>query len=111
WNPGSGSSVLLPEGVYADGAVGVRQVDEAGNEGTPTFLGPITVDLTDPAAINAELDNDTGSSASDGVTNDGTVVLTSVLEPGATWQYTTNGGTSWNPGSGSSVLLPERVRG
>src|SRR5205823_203648 len=41
---------------------------------------------------------------SDGITNSG-VVNVSGLESGGTWQYSTNGGTTWTAGSGSSFTL------
>ena len=49
---------------------------------------------------------DTGSSASDGVTKNGQVNV-SYLADGSTWQYSVNGGSTWQTGSGSSFTLAE----
>ncbi len=51
---------------------------------------------------------DTGSSPSDGITNNG-VVNVSGLADGATWKYVTDGGSTFTAGSGSSFTLPEKV--
>src|SRR5690606_20324875 len=50
------------------------------------------------------LANDTGASGTDGITNDATVNVTGIVA-GATWEYSTNGGTTWSPGSGTSFEL------
>ena len=47
---------------------------------------------------------DSGISNSDGITNVGTVVVSGLLS-GATWQYSTNNGTTWINGSGISFTL------
>jgi VCBS repeat-containing protein len=102
WTPGTGNSFDLAAGDYADGVVQVRQTDEAGNEGTPASLGPVTVDTTVAAPV-ASLESDTGT-AGDGVTSDGTVTVGG-LEEGATWEYSTDGGQSWTTGTGTSFEL------
>jgi len=53
---------------------------------------------------SGELANDTGTSDSDGVTTDGTVNV-SGLEDGAAWQYSVDGGTTWEDGSGNQFEL------
>lgn len=55
-----------------------------------------TLDTT-ASAPGVALDNDTGSSKSDGITNDGHVTISGV-EPGATWEYQVDGG-QWQAGS------------
>ncbi|ERL52012.1 Ig-like domain-containing protein, partial [Halomonas huangheensis] len=107
WAAGSGDSFALPEGVYADGAVQVRQTDAAGNVGDTASLGAVEVDATLPAAPTIALSNDTGVDG-DGITSEG-VVTVSGLEPDATWEYTTDGGTTWETGAGDSFALPEDV--
>ncbi|MFC7050150.1 beta strand repeat-containing protein [Emcibacter nanhaiensis] len=108
WNAGTGTSFTLAEAVYADGDVQARQTDVNGNTGAAANLGAATVDVTNPAAPSAALANDTGSSGSDLVTNDGQVDVTG-LESGASWDYSTDGGTTWNIGSGTSFTLAEGV--
>ena len=51
---------------------------------------------------------DTGSSPSDGITNNGVVNVTGLAD-GATWKYVTDGGSTFTAGSGSSFTLPEGV--
>ncbi|KKX33014.1 Ig-like domain-containing protein [Rhizobium sp. LC145] len=104
WLTGAGNGFELAEGAYADADVQVRQIDAAGNEGPATPLGPITVDLTPPAAPTAVLQVDTGS-IGDGLTSDGTVTV-SGLEEGAVWEYSLDGGGTWQAGTGNSFELP-----
>ncbi|WP_230964027.1 beta strand repeat-containing protein, partial [Burkholderia stagnalis] len=73
--------------------VQVRQTDIAGNTSVPTSFG-FTLD-TSAAAPGVALTTDSGSSASDHVTNVGTLNLTGV-ETGATVEYSTDGGHTWN---------------
>ena len=73
--------------------VQVRQTDIAGNTSDPTSLG-FTLD-TSAAAPGVALATDSGSSASDHITNVGTLNLTGV-ETGATVEYSTDGGHTWN---------------
>ncbi|WP_196587650.1 Ig-like domain-containing protein, partial [Burkholderia stagnalis] len=73
--------------------VQVRQIDVAGNTSSATSFS-FTLD-TSAAAPGVALTTDSGSSASDHVTNVGTLNLTGV-ETGATVEYSTNGGHTWN---------------
>ncbi len=101
WSAGSGSSFTLT----GDGlkSVVVRQTDGAGNASVNSAALNFTLD-TAVAAPAIALASDAGSSASDAITNVGTVAVTG-LEPGASWQYSTNGGTTWSAGSGSSFTV------
>ncbi|WP_232448866.1 Ig-like domain-containing protein, partial [Burkholderia ubonensis] len=73
--------------------VQVRQTDVAGNTSDPTSFS-FTLD-TSAAAPGVALTTDSGSSASDHVTNVGTLNLTGV-EAGATVEYSTDGGHTWS---------------
>ncbi|RQY33825.1 Ig-like domain repeat protein [Burkholderia stagnalis] len=73
--------------------VQVRQIDVAGNTSSATSFG-FTLD-TSAAAPGVALTTDSGSSASDHVTNVGTLNLTGV-ETGATVQYSADNGSHWN---------------
>ncbi|RQQ41332.1 beta strand repeat-containing protein, partial [Burkholderia stagnalis] len=73
--------------------VQVRQTDIAGNTSSATSFS-FTLD-TSAAAPGVALTTDSGSSASDHVTNIGTLNLTGV-ETGATVEYSTDGGHTWN---------------
>ncbi|WP_196493450.1 Ig-like domain-containing protein, partial [Burkholderia stagnalis] len=73
--------------------VQVRQTDIAGNTSSATSFG-FTLD-TSAAAPGVALTTDSGSSASDHVTNVGTLNLTGI-ETGATVQYSIDNGGHWN---------------
>ncbi|AYQ57298.1 alpha integrin [Bathymodiolus thermophilus thioautotrophic gill symbiont] len=63
-------------------------------------------DLTPPPAPKFTF-VDTGSSSVDGITNNGTITI-SGLEPGATWQYSTDGGANFfTNGIGNNFVLNE----
>ncbi|MCX8516609.1 MAG: Ig-like domain-containing protein, partial [Rhodoferax sp.] len=64
---------------------------------------PVTVNVdTIVSTPGISLSRDTGSSASDGISNEA-LLLISGLETGAVWQYKLDGG-AWQSGSGSSLL-------
>ncbi|WP_157654703.1 Ig-like domain-containing protein, partial [Burkholderia ubonensis] len=71
----------------------VRQIDVAGNTSSATSFS-FTLD-TSAAAPGVALTTDSGSSASDHVTNVGTLNLTGV-ETGATVQYSVDNGAHWS---------------
>ncbi len=75
----------------AEGAntVFVRQVDAAGNPGPAASLS-FTYDSHAPSAPGVALANDTGASASDGITSDADLTF-SGLEAGATVEYSSDG--------------------
>ncbi|WP_244104769.1 Ig-like domain-containing protein, partial [Burkholderia ambifaria] len=73
--------------------VQVRQTDVAGNTSDPTSFN-FTLD-TSAAAPGVALTSDSGSSATDHITNVGTLNLTGV-ETGATVEYSIDGGHTWN---------------
>ncbi|WP_256247709.1 Ig-like domain-containing protein, partial [Burkholderia ubonensis] len=73
--------------------VQVRQTDIAGNTSSATSFS-FTLD-TSAAAPGVALTTDSGSSASDHITNVGTLSLTGI-ETGATVQYSIDNGAHWN---------------
>ncbi|WP_244105203.1 beta strand repeat-containing protein, partial [Burkholderia ambifaria] len=73
--------------------VQVRQIDLAGNTSSATSLS-FTLD-TSAAAPGVALTTDSGSSATDHITNVGTLNL-SGIESGATVQYSVDNGAHWN---------------
>ncbi|WP_244097674.1 beta strand repeat-containing protein, partial [Burkholderia ambifaria] len=73
--------------------VQIRQTDVAGNTSAPTSFS-FTLD-TSAAAPGVVLANDSGSSASDHITNVSALNLTGI-ETGATVEYSTDGGHTWN---------------
>lgn len=102
---GGGSNALL----YALGGLalvggGIAAAGGGGNRGGGNS-GGTPADTTPPAAPTIALQTDTGGSNSDRVTSNG-VVTVGNLETGATWEFSTNGGTSWTAGSGTSFTVP-----
>src|SRR5438128_1253812 len=95
----SASGVTLTSG---NGTLSVRTVDTAGNTATGTSHS-YTLD-TAAAAPTLALASDTGSSSTDHITSNGQVNV-SGLESSATWQYSTDGGTNWTTGTGTSFTL------
>ena len=104
WLAGTGTSLDLSSGSYNAGSIQVRQSDIAGNTSANGQLGAVSIDNNAPTAPSLALAADTGSSNSDGITNNGTVNV-SGLEAGASWSYSTNGGSSWLAGTGTSFDL------
>ena len=104
WLAGTGTSFDLSSDSYGAGSILVRQSDIAGNTSDNGQLGAITIDTSAPTALSLALAADTGSSTSDGITNNGTVNVTG-LEAGASWQYSTDAGVSWLAGTGTSFDL------
>ena len=86
----------MAPGSYSSGRVRVRQIDAAGNtsSATTTFLA-FTVDTTAPTAPTLRLASDTGFSSTDRLTNNSTITVGG-LETGASWQYSTDSGTTWS---------------
>ncbi|GAB3444088.1 DUF4214 domain-containing protein [Massilia solisilvae] len=104
WTSGSGTSFNLADGTYAAGAVQVRQTDLAGNLSTAASnAAAITID-TAALAPTLALASDTGASAADGITKDGTVNVNLPLDV-ASWEYSVDGGAHWSAGSGGSFSL------
>ncbi|UTV88127.1 BapA prefix-like domain-containing protein [Cobetia amphilecti] len=104
WIDGTGTTFTLDEGVYADGDVQIRQTDVAGNVSGAVNLGDVTVDAT-IAAPSLALSEDTNIT-DDGITSNGEVTV-SGLEADATWEYTTDGGSNWIAGTGTTFTLAE----
>lgn len=107
WSTGSGNQFTLPVGTYGVNAIQVKQIDLAGNESSTVgvIAQTITVDQTIATPV-LKLLVDSGVSATDGITNVNTVTVEG-LETGATWEYSLNGGTTWQSGSLSSFTLSE----
>ncbi|MAY55966.1 MAG: hypothetical protein CMQ37_08875, partial [Gammaproteobacteria bacterium] len=97
----------LADGVYD---ITVSFTDTSGNESAQSSALEVTIDTSAPAAPSATLNTDSGSAGNDSVTNNGQIDVGN-LEAGATWEYTTNGGSNWTTGSGSSFTLTEATYG
>ncbi|MEB3361767.1 MAG: choice-of-anchor L domain-containing protein [Synechococcaceae cyanobacterium] len=108
WSGGSGSGFALPDGIYAAGAVRVRQRDTAGNLGPAiATTAALTIDTVAPVAPSFRLTSDTGSSGSDQISGNGAITVSGLIN-GHSWQYTSNGGGGWSalqPASTTSFSL------
>ncbi len=92
---------LSTAAVIGLGALGVGAIAVAASGGGGGDSAPVVVaDTTAPVAPTIALATDAGTSATDGITNVGTVNVTG-LESGATWQYQIDGGT-WTTGTGTT---------
>ncbi|WP_445004089.1 BapA/Bap/LapF family large adhesin [Halomonas mongoliensis] len=100
----AGEVELDLDGDFAEGAASAVAVitDEAGNRSADSNSVAFEIDTQAPDAPTLVLANDTGDV--DGVTSDGTVNVGG-LEENATWEYSTDGGDTWLPGSGDSFVL------
>ncbi|MCL9685814.1 Ig-like domain-containing protein, partial [Legionella maioricensis] len=72
----------------------------------PTATTTTPISTIAPSAPSLALADDTGSSVSDGITNNGQVNVSSLVA-GGSWAYTTDGGEHWNTGTGDSFTLAE----
>ncbi len=109
WQVGSGSSFeLAANSRYAVGEIELRQSDIAGNlSAIGANSTAIVTDTIAPAAPSFALDEDSGSSSSDGVTNN-PVVNVSLASDAASWEYRFEDG-SWTPGTGSTFELADNT--
>ncbi|WP_174361106.1 Ig-like domain-containing protein, partial [Citrobacter gillenii] len=76
--------------------------DKAGNVSGESPVYSLNIDISDPAALTVQLINDTSQNRS--VTSDARVMIGGLVE-GATWEYTLDGGHSWQAGTGNGVSL------
>lgn len=103
WTAGSGSGFTAT----GDGAKQVLVRQNIGGHTSPVSNRlEFVLDATAPSPLSFALASDNGSSNSDGTTNSGAVNI-SGLESGAAWEYSTNGGTTWSIGQGTSFTLAE----
>ncbi len=102
WTAGTGALLDLADIAAGPVQLLVRQIDAAGNVSDIAELN-VVVDTTS-AAPTVTLLADTGSDATDLITQDGRVQIQD-LETDATWDYSTDGGLTWLPGSGTSLDL------
>lgn len=99
----AGCLSLTPlSGQGSRGPTSHTQVDSMGAP-MPTAVG--SVDTSPPLPPRLHLQKDSGSSATDGLTNEPGVLITG-LEPGSIWQWSADGGRRWADGSGGGLVLP-----
>ncbi len=95
------SAFVAKEGVNL---VVARQTDMAGNASPASSLYAFILDTVKPASPALALDQDTGSSDSDNITSNGSLLL-SGAETGAAVAYSSDGGINWS----SDFALKEGV--
>jgi len=106
-----GLGFVLPTGVYQAGDIRVRQdvngFATGANNNTKYVIDPVTGQGT------IRLNADTGSNATDGLTSEPQVNLTGLVG-GLAWEYSTNGGSTWQAGAAvaganQSFNLPDGI--
>ena len=97
---GVSSNLLYVVGGLAVVGAGVAMAGGGGSSSTPE----VPKDTTAPTAPTVSLPTDTGSSSTDRITSNGRIDVGG-LETGATWEYSTNSGTSWQAGTGTNFTL------
>ncbi|MBB3294407.1 hypothetical protein FHT39_003045 [Mitsuaria sp. BK045] len=102
WHAGSGS-VIAPSALGTDGSKSL-QVVQISVEGHRSPVGSLKFDMDTiaPPGPGLTLVSDTGSSATDGWTNDGRIRIDG-LEPDARWQYSVDGGATWWNGTDATL--------
>ena len=100
WIMGFGSSLIATHGAHG---YAVRQIDWAGNTSATSTAVTYTLDNTAPVAPTLRLAVDSGSSASDGLTNNATLLVNGLeTTTGTSWQYQVDGtADSWITGTAS----------
>ncbi|PWG17950.1 hypothetical protein DFK10_04385 [Salibaculum griseiflavum] len=92
----------LPDGTHA---ITATATDAAGNVSPASSALSLEIDTSVELPLFG-LENDTGASDSDQITRDGEVSVT-LAEDVASWEYSTDEGSTWSPGSGTSFTLAE----
>jgi VCBS repeat-containing protein/ELWxxDGT repeat protein len=95
------TTATLTDGTYNLTALAT---DAAGNTSASSAPLSVTVDTIAAAAPTLSLAIDSGSSSTDKITNSG-IVNVGGLEPGASWEYSTNNGTTWTTGTSNNFTL------
>jgi hypothetical protein len=98
----TGWSATAPTATTGANTVYARQTDTAGNVSAASSALTFTLDTT-VATPTLALASNTGLTT-DTITSAGGVNVTG-LESDATWEYSTNAGTSWTAGAGTSLSL------
>lgn len=97
-------TVTFPSGqIPTDGDSQISATAELAGSTSPAGTRRVLID-TAVATPTLALVTDTGASNTDKITSQGAIQV-SGLEAGATWQYSTNGGTSWATGTGDRIQL------
>ena len=99
WQVGQGTSFQATEGQHL---YQVRQIDVAGNASAPSSAQTLTLDTVAPNQPTFKLQQDTGSSNSDNISNQANVEVS--LEVGATFEYQIDANGTWLQASGASFI-------
>ena len=100
WTTGTASSLIASSGAHT---YFVRQTDAMGNTSAQSTAVTYTLDTTAPVAPTARLAVDSGSSTSDGLTNNPTILVNGLeTTTGTSWKYQVDGSGSWISGTGAS---------
>lgn len=91
---------LIPDGAHS---VVVRQIDKAGNASVASNAITFTKDTMATATPGLTF-TDNGTSTTDGITNNATVSVSLASDVNA-WQYSLDGGNTWNDGVGNTFSM------
>lgn len=91
---------LIPDGAHS---VVVRQIDKAGNASVASNAITFTKDTMATATPGLTF-TDNGTSTTDGITNNATVWVSLASDVNA-WQYSLDGGNTWNDGVGNTFSM------
>ena len=96
-------TTVAPVAVEGKNGFTVRQTDAAGNVSATTHI-TFTLDTTAPSTPSIALAEDTGDSASDGLTSNGLVKISGLAAADkAMWEYTTDKGAHWTKGGSADA--------
>lgn len=95
YDPGTGT--LTPDVPLANGTYDFSYTltNAAGNQSNPSGALTITIDTANSGGLSVALADDTGASASDGITKDGALKITGLAE-GDKAEYSMDGGATWS---------------
>ena len=99
WQVGQETSLQATEGQHL---YQVLQIDVAGNASAPSSAQTLTLDTVAPNQPTFKLQQDTGRSNSDGITNQ--PLITVGFETGAKFEYQVDGNGAWLQGGGTSFI-------
>ena len=102
WKPGTGNSISAADLKEGDNTVIVKQTDEAGNVSTSTINVVKDTTIEKPAV---------GTSTGTGSINGTGSITVSGIEAGGKWEFSTDGGQTWKPGTDNSISAADLKEG
>ncbi|WP_417617607.1 hypothetical protein, partial [Oceanisphaera sp.] len=107
-NSAGGALLTVPGSVVEKAGDGTVAVSYHINDRAESPAVLIAVDTIGPAAPTMSLAVDSGSSANDGISQQGSINV-GLASDVSSWQYSLDGGASWNTGTDSSFELADNT--